>query len=190
MQPTSAILKSLADEGTEQVTLGDVLEKTGSRAHWLGLFVFVLPEAIPLPTPSLSTFLAVPLVLISSHLAVFGEASGFPQRVRRRAIRASIVRKITQYLAPVIERIEQLSRPRLLAVVRRERVLGIICLLLAIVLALPLPFVNFLPAICLAAIAFGMLQHDGLIISIGIVGFAMVVIGLYFGAGATMGLLR
>jgi hypothetical protein len=190
MQPTSTILTSLAEEATEKVTLGDVLDKTGSRAHGLGLFVFVLPETVPLPTPSLSTFLSIPLVLISAHLTAFGEGSGIPNWVRRREIRASIVRKVADYVAPVIERIERLSRPRLLALVQRERLLGVLCLLLAIILALPIPLANFLPALCLAAIAFGMLQRDGVIIGLGIVGCVGVLISLYFGADAIMKLLK
>jgi hypothetical protein len=190
MQPTSTILESLADDKAEQVTLGDVLSKTGSRAHGLGLFVFVLPETLPLPTPSLSTFLAIPLVLISAHLTVFGEGSGIPDWVQRRAIRASIVRKIAQYVVPVVAWIEQLSRPRLLALVERERLLGVVCLLLSIVLALPIPLANFLPAVCLAAIAFGMLQRDGVIISLGLLGSVGVLISLYLGADALMGLFK
>lgn len=180
MQPTSTLIKSLAEKRTEQITLGDVLDKTGSRAHGLGLFVFAIPETVPLPTPSLSTFLGIPLILISAHLVAFGESSGVPKWVRRQTIRTSIVRKISKYVIPTVERIERLSRPRLNTLVQRERLLGVICLLLSITLALPIPLVNFLPAICLAAIAFGMLQRDGAIIGFGILGFAGVLISLYF----------
>ena len=190
MQPTSTILKSLAKEHTEQITVGDVLDKTGSRAHGLGLLVFAIPEAVPLPTPSLSIVLAVPLVLISAHLVAFGEGSGIPQRMRQQAIPAIIVRKSAQYVAPVLQQIERLSRPRFLVLVQRERLLGTLCFILSIVLALPIPFANFLPAICLAAIAFGMLQRDGVIVGLGIIGCMGVLIGLYFTWDVIVGLFK
>jgi hypothetical protein len=190
MQPTSTILTSFAKADDERITLGDVLQKAGSRAHGLALFIFVLPEAIPLPTPSLSTFLAIPLVLIAAHLTIFGEGRGIPNRLRARTIPPSVLRKIAQYVVPILKYVERLSRPRLHALVEYERLLGFVCLVLAIVLALPIPLANFLPALCLVAIAFGMLQRDGVIVGFGLLGSVGVLIGLYLSADAIVKLLK
>jgi hypothetical protein len=54
------------------------------------------------------------------------------------------------------------------AVARRERLLGVACLFLSIIILLPIPLANFLPAVYLAAIAFGMLQRDGAVIALGL----------------------
>jgi hypothetical protein len=182
MKPTSSILKAIAENGTEKITIGDLRKEAGSRAHGFGLFVFALPETLPLPTPSLSTVLAVPLILISAHLIIFGEGSRIPGRKRRFAIRTSTFQNVVRYVSPVLKQIERLSKPRLETLVQRERMLGSICLLLSLVLALPIPLANFAPAVCLAAIAFGMLQRDGVIIAIGLIGAAAVVFSLYLAA--------
>ena len=52
---------------------------------------------------------------------------------------------------------------------------------LAIILLLPLPFVNAVPASLLAVIAWGMIQKDGLVIMVGVIGsvvLAALLLGL------------
>ena len=50
-----------------------------------------------------------------------------------------------------------------------QRLIGGFCLLLSIVLALPVPFVNMLPGAALCLIGLGVLERDGLWMSGGIV---------------------
>jgi hypothetical protein len=188
MEATSAVVKSLADADTERVGLGDLLKRAGSRAHGLALLLFVLPETIPLPTPSLSTILAVPLVLVSAHLALFGEDSRLPGPARRISVKASTIQRIASWVVPALERVEALSKPRLQGLVRHDRLLGVVCLALSIVLALPIPLANFAPAICLAAIAFGMLQRDGALVALGLLGTLGVAYSLYLAGDMIMGL--
>jgi hypothetical protein len=65
MKTTSAILKSLSHQKHDQVLLGDLVRQSGSRTHGLALLLFALPEALPIPVPSISIVLAIPLILIS-----------------------------------------------------------------------------------------------------------------------------
>jgi hypothetical protein len=135
-----------------------------------------------LPIPSLSTILAIPLILISAHLAVFGEASRIPRRARQQEISTEALLRIARFVVPVLRWIEHVSHPRLEALARRERLLGIVCLILSVVLVLPIPFWNLPPALSLVAIAFGMLQRDGLIVVLGMVGAVVSVASLYLAA--------
>ena len=169
MKNTSAILKSLSRHDGE-VSLGDAMRQGGSRAHGLGLLLFALPETIPLPVPSLSTVLAIPLILIAGHLILFGEGQGIPKKIRDRCIPASVADKLAKYVAPVFEKLEHLSHHRWEPLADRERLLGAACLILAVILLLPIPFGNLPPAVCLAAIAFGMMQRDGVIVAVGLLG--------------------
>ena len=182
MKPASAILRSLAAKDGEQVTMNDVLEETGRRAHGFGLLLFALPQAVPLPLGGISVALAIPLLLLSAHLIVFGVGSGIPERSRRYGIRATWVRQMVRYAAPLLTKLELLSRPRLQALADRSRLLGVVCLLLAIVIFLPIPFGNLVPGVCIILIAFGMVERDGLIISLGFVATLALFIGLYFAA--------
>lgn len=166
-----------------------MVEATGTRAHGLGLLFFALPETIPIPFPGVSAFLAVPIVLIAAHLIAFGEGPRLPKRVREQTMPTSAIRKVVKYVAPVLEWLEHLSRPRLTMVVQRERSLGVVCLILGIILGAPIPFGNLAPAVGIALIAFGMLQRDGVVVLIGLVVAIALGAGLYFAADALTSLI-
>lgn len=52
------------------------------------------------------------------------------------------------------------------------------CLILALVIALPIPLGNLPPAVCVVALAFGMLQRDGFIVAGALAASAAVVTGM------------
>ena len=68
----------------------------------------------------------------------------------------------------------------MIGVLRSDRMLGLICLYLAVLLLLPIPLMNTTPALCLAAIALGMIQRDGLFVAAGIGGTIAVTTGIGF----------
>jgi hypothetical protein len=180
MKNTSAILKALAGNDKERVTVADIVRQGGSRAHGFALLMIALPETLPLPIPSASIILAVPLVLISAHLLFFGEGRGIPERARKHSISAATVRKIAAYVAPVFETLEHVSRQRFEALARQERFLAAVCLLLSVILLMPIPFGNLVPAVCLVTIAFGMLQRDGVVVALGLAGAAACTAALIY----------
>ncbi len=170
----SQILESLAAGDEERVPFSAIVAAAGSRVHGLALLVFALPEVPPLPLPSASTILAIPLIIISAHLALFGEGSLLPARVQAATMPRSVLATAARYFAPVLRWIEHASRPRWLWIARRERLIGWICLYLSVVLILPIPLLNSPPAACIAAVALGMIQRDGVFIVAGIVGGLLV----------------
>lgn len=134
------------------------------------LLLLALPDTLPLPVPSTSTVLGIPLVIVAAHLVLRGEGSQLPERARTIAVPRRVVSAVARYAVPVVMFLERLSRPRLGFLLRSDRALGLVCLYLSILLLLPIPFVNAAPALCLAAIALGMIQRDGLIVAVGLVG--------------------
>ena len=81
---------------------------------------------------------------------------------------------VSRYVAPALGWFEGWSRRRWPALVQRERLAGLVCLYLSLILFLPIPFLNTPPALCLAAIALGLIQRDGAIIAGGMVGTVLV----------------
>jgi hypothetical protein len=157
--------------------------------HGLALLVFALPEVPPLPLPSASTVLAIPLILIAVHLTLFGEGSLLPARLQSASMPHSVFVAAARYLAPVFRWIERASRPRWVWLARQERMLGLVCLCLSIILILPIPLLNSPPAACLAAISLGMIQRDGVFIAAGIAGAVAVtaiLVGLIDVAGGIL----
>lgn len=189
VRPTSEILEALAAQPGERIPFSAIVAAAGSRVHGFALLVFVLPEVPPLPLPSASTFLGIPLIIISAHLALFGEGTLLPVRLQSVTVPRSVLAAAARYLAPVFRWLERASRPRLLWLVRRERLIGLVCLYLSVVLILPIPLLNAPPAASLAAVALGMIQRDGAMVILGILGGVIVtavLIGLVDVAGGLL----
>jgi hypothetical protein len=155
----------------------------GSRAHGVAMVLLALPDILPIPIPSLAAVLGVPLVLIAGHLVLFGEGAGMPERLRRATIPKTALNGLARYGAPVLEALEHVTRPRLSAVLRHEHLIGLVCLYLAVLLLLPIPFVNFPPALCLVVVALGMVQRDGVVVAVGVILTAALTFSLIFFAG-------
>lgn len=101
----------------------------------------------------------------------YGFSDWARQLVRRRVRETGLL--------PRIRGVERLTRPRLLALTGEiaDVVTGLVCVLLALVMALPIPFGDALPGIALVLFAMGMMQRDGVAILLGVV--ATAACGLY-----------
>lgn len=179
IESASEILRSLAARPEAHIPFGEVVTAAGSRVHGIALFLFVLPETLPLPLPSASGVLGIPLLIISAHLAIFGEAAHLPQRVLDLKIPRQVFVAISKYVGPILGWLEKISRPRWGFFVREERATGILCLYLSLILWLPLPLVNAPPALCLAAVALGIIHRDGVLIAAGLAGAAVLTAMLF-----------
>ena len=169
-QPLSAMLLALAEDGQrERISVADLLAALGDRALAALLFVFAFPNVLPVP-PGTSALLGAPLVFLAAQMALDMKAwlpAVIAQRSMAQADYAALVRRIVPWLA----RAERLLRPRatLLASGAMESVVGLVCLLLSLVLVLPIPLGNMLPALAICLLALGMLERDGLWVLIGLV---------------------
>lgn len=159
------------------LTLGEAARLAGPHAQGLLLLLLALPEAVPLPVAGLSTVLALPLILLSLHMVLWGSDLRLPHALQARRIPARGVRSALKRLSGFLEWMSRLSRPRWPGILRRTRAVGFGCLTLSLVIALPIPFGNFVPALCIAGIALGLLQRDGAIVT------ASLAIGLTFSGG-------
>ena len=90
---------------------------------------------------------------------------------------------MARYAAPILEALERLSRPRLLFILPNDRVIGIACFYLSLLLLLPIPFLNTAPAICLVTIALGLIHRDGLLVALGIAGTILITTTIVFITG-------
>jgi len=73
-------------------------------------------------------------------------------------------------VAPWLEKAEGIMRPRLTFMAHRPAVylVGLVSLIMAIILFLPIPLGNMLPSIVLCILALGILERDGVWILIGL----------------------
>lgn len=142
------------------------------------LFVFAVPNTIPLP-PGASSILGAPLLFLTAQLAL-GRSPWLPRVIADRSMDRAHFAVIIQRIAPWLARAERLLRPRLGFLTRPpvEYVIGVICLLLSIILFLPIPFGNMPPAVAICLFALGILERDGIwvIAGLGATGTAIVIV--------------
>jgi hypothetical protein len=92
-----------------------------------------------------------------------------PDRLRRRGVDATDLRRGLPRVLPWLRRAENVSRPRLhfLFGDLGQRAIGLVCTLLALVLILPIPFGNLLPGAAVSVMALSLLQRDGALLLLG-----------------------
>jgi len=164
-QRISATLRRLAHQIEDRIRLSDLVGHFGDRTFAAILLVFAIPNLIPLP-PGSSTVLGIPLILAGAQLAVGRSSLWLPQVVGNRTLFRREVERLVYFSLPALRRTERLLVPRLSPLIN-ERLIGGACLLLAIILILPIPFGNMLPALGIAAFSLGLLRRDGLAVLVG-----------------------
>lgn len=167
-QPLSAVLAEIAEHEGPHITVQELTERFGDRAIGALLFVFGLACMLPLP-PGATTIFGLPLVLLSPQLIVRGPSPWLPRGVRDRRIEVADLRKSLPRAIHWLRKVEAVSKPRLGFVFGRlgERLIGLVCFALALVLILPIPGGNIVPAMSVSALSFALIQRDGLIALIG-----------------------
>jgi hypothetical protein len=176
--PLSALLLTLAEGDPGPVSFDSIVAHFGRRAFGAVLFVFAVPNLLPLP-PGSSTFLSLPLLIIAPQLARGAHEPWIPRALGRQTVDRAALRRLCQRIAPWVERAERLTTRRLGFMFGRfgDLTIGFVCSLLAAVLVLPIPLGNVLPAAAIAALALSLIQRDGLLTIIGYL-LALVSVGV------------
>lgn len=175
----SAVLHALAlQTDRERISVGDLLAALGDRASGALLFIFAFPNILPVP-PGTSAILGAPLIFLAAQL-LFGRSPWLPSVVARRSVSHADFATLVRRVAPWLQRAERLLRPRLTLLVGPpfEYVIGGVCLLLALILVLPIPLGNVLPALAISLLALAIVERDGLwmLAGLGVAGVAVALV--------------
>jgi hypothetical protein len=163
----------------ERVSLGDVIRLLGDRGYGVLMFVLALPGAVP----GLSSIAAIPLALVAVQLAIGLPRPWLPRFLAARSLSRTDFARMIERVEPSLMRIERLLRPRfvLLTGPIGERLMGVMCLVLALLLTVPILF-NLPLILPIALMSLALLERDGVLAAIG-----LVVGGLVLGAVVGLG---
>jgi hypothetical protein len=175
----SDVIAGFGEDSRPVLTVGQMLEQFDSRAFGAMLFVFGLLNCLPLP-PGSSTLLSLPILLLAPQVAWGADVPWLPRRLKDYPLKRDDLRGLFRKLTPIVRRMELVTRPRLeiLFGPAGERLIGLTCTLLALVLVLPIPLGNLAPGATVAVLSLALLQRDGLLALLG-----------YLMAAASVGLL-
>jgi len=185
--PLSKKLAEIVEEdGPDRLTFSELAAKLHYRA-WGGLlFIFAAINVLPLP-PGTTTFFAIPVLLISAQMVFGRETPWFPARIERRGMTKDELRRLVGKVGWLEARVERLFKPRMPRLTGRmaARVIGLVCFLLALIIAIPVPLLHHAPAASVALFGLALIYRDGaLVIVAAIASIASVVIdAIVIGSG-------
>ena len=159
---TSVLLRDyIAGLDKHNASLGDLRDALGDRGFGVLLFIFALPNLMPVNIPLLSAVLGAPLVLLAVQLTYGRHKPWLPHWLTRQSVSRQNFEAVVSRALPYLERAERWLRPRLTVLLSwtGERLIGVGLLVLTIVLALPIPFGNWLPAFAICIIGLAMVER-------------------------------
>jgi hypothetical protein len=160
----SEILTDIAnDPQREQIAIADLRVAMGDRAFGALMFLFAVPNSLPVNAPGVSAVLGLPLLFLALQLTLGFSVPWLPARIVHTTVTRPRFARVMNKVVPWLRRAERLSRPRWhwLATGLAERVIGLACVILSIVLILPVPFGNMGPALAICVLCFALMQRDG-----------------------------
>jgi hypothetical protein len=170
-----------AHEG-DTITFAELLEPLRHRAFGCVLLLLAIPNFIPVPI-GIGGIMGTLIVLLGLQMAIGMEQPWIPSRVRQRAFRRRSVHKFLDRTLPVLHWLERLCRPRLEVLTHRTASLltGLLLVLLGFLLALPIPFTNYLFGVVMLAYAIALIERDGaLLLGLWIVSAVILALTVVF----------
>jgi len=184
---TSKLLRDLLKRETkDRIYLRDLVDSMGDRSFATALFICALPEALPLPVAGISAIIGIPLMIFSAQLLLGFSKPWLPDWIANRSFKRQDFEKLIKKILLTLEKFERVIRPRWKFVTKplAQRILGLLLLILAIIIALPIPFGNMLPAIVILIIALGLIEQDGVVIMLGVLGACVIIATIAFAISA------
>jgi len=189
MQPipkvkTSEIIENILNDKVE--TFGDLMQELGERAFGIAILVFGLIAISPLSgIPGLSILICLPILYFSFQMLIGLRVFWLPKKIKNRSVNKAKLMKALNVTLPWVKRMEKILKPRWMWVTTKigEVVLGLLFILLAVHLILPIPFTNSVFGLLIASLALGWIERDGIlivIIFIGSVVYMLMISALFF----------
>lgn len=161
---TRQVLDSFAEgDPDDHLRLGDLVSGLRQTVFGVLLFVAVLPAFIPIP--GAAGLISGPLVmLVGAQLLVGMRKPWLPEFAARRGPYRRTMARFRDRLSPWLRRVERLVRPRMPLLLDHpvaSSFSGLLLVLLGLLLALPVPFTNYLFGVLLLLFVFALLERDG-----------------------------
>ena len=173
------------------VTARLLLEAFGERSFGLLLSLINLPNVVFAP-PALAGIAAVPTAALGFQMLLGRDRPWLPAALLDRPVAADPLTRMLRRAGPWLDRLDALGRPRLAAAAGplAIRVFGLFALAAALIVLVPVPGTNVLPALALVVMNVALARRDGLLflagVAIGLAGIAVAAAA----AGLAIELLR
>ena len=173
-------LERAPDDAGDRVTLGDIVEATGSRSFGPLLLVAGLIAASPLAAiPGMPTTLGVLVALITVQFLLRRRHFWLPRWLLNRRLKRETYCKALAWMRKPAHFIDRFLRPRLESVTRRTGLYAIALICALIGVAMPsleiVPLSAHVAGLALTAFGLALIAKDGVVglVALGITGAAV-----------------
>ncbi len=157
--------------GGKSIRIGDILHLFGRRGFAFLILILAMLNILIFMVPFISILFGLPILILSAQIALGLLEPIFPRVLLNREIPRSVFVLGLEKAIFWVQKIEIYVKPRLLFLSSPYiyRVHGIIALILAVMVTMPIPIFNALPSVALAFLSIGLLQRDGVFVVIAYV---------------------
>ncbi|WP_305804080.1 exopolysaccharide biosynthesis protein [Stenotrophomonas sp. YIM B06876] len=150
-------------DADEHLPLQRILQDLQQSAFGVFLFIAILPAFIPLP--GIGGAVSGPLVLLIGLQMLLGLREPWvPDFIGRRGPRRGTMHRFLGRINRPLQRLDRMLRPRLGMVLQplpARAFTGLLLVLVAVLLSLPIPFTNYLFGFQLLLFALALIERDG-----------------------------
>ncbi len=165
-QDIKLLLTKLA---TKPMAIGEMLEETAERGFNLIIGLLVLPFLFPMP-PGLSGVMGLGCLVLGMQMVLGRKSPWLPRKVAKFKFPRSLSQLLLKNIRRITVWLEKIVRSRWKHIANHSytwRGNGFCISWLSILLMLPIPFTNPLPAIAILFLVVANIESDGLLMCIG-----------------------
>ena len=166
-------------------TLGELSEAFGEKGFGMLLLLLAFPAALPIPAPGYATPFGILMIVLGSQMLRGYTTPQLPDGMKKRVLKYSLLDFSLKNGASLFRLVEFFVKPRLEGqVTKLYRIMGLIIIIMAAFMTLPIPLTNTAPSFVIFVMAASLLEKDGLSLIAGIIltPVALVIAGgaIYF----------
>lgn len=184
----------------EKVTLSEILTLAGDSIFGFLFVILALPSALPVPAPGYSIPFGVGMLVLALQLIVGRDLPWLPAKIMNGSMSIDKVQGFLSKGLPWLQKIEALTKPRFSYICNSSvgRILiGLAIAFMSVLMMIPIPGTNTVPAIGIFVTGLGLVEDDGLISLLGLMICAVgatisisIFIGVIWGGSSLIDVLR
>lgn len=162
------------------IKLSELIKLLGTKSFGVLLIFLSVPSALPIPAPGYSTPFGIAIALIGIQLLMGRDTLKLPEKIESIHFSPKICKTILNTTIVFLERTELLIKPRKNYINKKylKPLIPIILICLSLLMILPIPMTNTLPAIVVFLFGIGISENDGIVTIISFF-LSLILIGLY-----------
>lgn len=174
-------------DGTKRILVAGVIDAAADRGLGLALFLTAFPAIVPFLPPGASMVVGLLVIVVAVQMIGGARKVWLPRRIRNYVFSEKASESLLKKVQAWDSRLARFSHPRWAPMTGRVSTILVSLPVIGngLILFLPLPFLNTLPALAIMAVGIGFVNRDGLLVA----GGAVVCTALLGVAGFTPGLL-